>query len=383
MIDRVKTNGKAIASVFMILSLILIAFPADIGAQPATHKVQRGDTLWSICEKYYGDATLWPKLWEMNPFVTNPHLLKPGDVITLIEKEDISKKKAAQAKPTKEAKPVPVMKGINLSALTVPATMGYLSLTKVEPWGEVTGSTKSNLGAEKGDKIFINFMNRPDVKPGDEFRVAKPIPVRHPLTDRMMGEIIDIRGKVIVKEHLQQDYFLAEVTEVFIEFGVGAIVLPIEPVSKCVQPMATDPKLYGNIVGAKNDRKIIGPGSVVYLDAGFKDGIQRGQVFETVRISTIPYLNVTHKTVQENLDEVSSAVSKEQYLADLWAKVLEGKKLYEFPLGKLMIVESRPVSSTAIVLTSSEHVFNGAFIRGFSWTETPDFLINLPSCPVE
>jgi LysM repeat protein len=383
MIDRLKTNGKAIALVFMILSLIFIAVPADMGAQPSTHKVQRGDTLWSICEKYYGDATLWPKLWEMNPFVTNPHLLKPGDIITLIEKEDISKKKVAEAKPAKEAKPAPVIKGIDLGVLTIPSTMGYLSLTRVEPWGEITGSTKSGLGAEVGDKIFINFMNRPDVKPGDEFRVARPIPVRHPLTDRMLGEIINISGKVVVKEHLQRDYFLAEVTDVFIEFGVGAIILPLEPMSNCVQPMATDAKLYGNIVGAKNDRQIIGARSVVYLDAGFKDGIQRGQVFEIVRVSTIPYLNVRNKTLQENLDEVRSAVSKEQYLADLWTKIREGKKLYEFPLGKLMIVESRPFSSTAIVLTSSEQLFNGAFIRGFSWTETPEFLMNLPSCPVE
>src|SRR5512139_1014037 len=110
MIDRVKTNGKAIASVFMILSLILIAVPADIGAQPSTHKVQKGDTLWSICEKYYGDATLWPKLWEMNPFVTNPHLLKPGDVITLIEKEDMDKRRLAEKASKDMAKPAPKMK---------------------------------------------------------------------------------------------------------------------------------------------------------------------------------------------------------------------------------------------------------------------------------
>ena len=383
MIDRMKTNGKAIASIFMILSLILLAVPAPMGAQPSTHKVQRGDTLWSICEKYYGDPALWPKLWEMNPFVTNPHLLKPGDVITLIEKEDISKKRTTQVKPPEETKPAPVMKGIDLSALTVPATMGYLSLTRVEPWGEITGSSKSTLGAEMGDKIFINFMNRPGVKPGEEFRVAKPVPVRHPLTDRNLGEIITICGKVVVKEHLRQDYFLAEVTQVFSDFGTGAIVLPMEPFSNCVQPMATDPKLYGNIVGAKEDRKIIGPGSVVYLDAGFKDGIHRGQVFEIVRIVKIPYLNLTHKTTQENLDEIADAFSKEEYLAELWKKVLEGKKLYEFPQGKLMIVESRPASSTAVVLSSSEQLYSGAFIKGFSWAETPDFLTRLPSCPAE
>ena len=61
--------------------------PAMIGAQQLTHTVEKGDTLWSICEKYYGDPDLWPKLWQMNPFVTNPHFLKPGDVIVLLEKE--------------------------------------------------------------------------------------------------------------------------------------------------------------------------------------------------------------------------------------------------------------------------------------------------------
>jgi hypothetical protein len=147
--------------------------------------------------------------------------------------------------------------------------------------------------------------------------------------------------------------------------------------------MATDPKLYGNIVASKDDRKIIGGNSVVYLDAGFKDGIQRGQVFDIIKISRIPYVNVSQNTLQENLDEVSDAISKEEYLTDLWTKVLEGKKLYEFPVGKLMIVESRPVSSTAVVVSSTEDLCNGAFIKGFSWSEAPEFLKDLPSCPVE
>ncbi len=289
MINRVKTKGAAIASVFMILSLILIAVPTDLRAQPSTHKVQRGDTLWSICEKYYGDPALWPKLWEMNPFVTNPHLLKPGDIITLIEKEDMLKKKVPSEKLSKEvAKVAPKIKGIDLSGLTTPSTMGYLSLTQVEPWGEVYGSTKSEIVSQKGDKIFINFKNRSAVKPGDEFRVAVPMPVRHPLTDRALGDVISFRGKVVVKEPLQQDYYLAEVTDVYSEFGVGAIILPFEPMSKCIQPLATDPKLYGNIVALKDGRKIIGRNSIVYLDAGFKDGIQRGQVFDVIRISKIP-----------------------------------------------------------------------------------------------
>jgi len=383
MIDRLKTKGKAIASVFMILSLILLSVSADICAQPTTHKVQRGDTLWSICEKYYGDATLWPKLWEMNPFVTNPHLLKPGDLITLIEKEDTTKKKAAEQVIKEVAKPAPKMKGIDVGLLTNTSTMGYLSLTKVEPWGEIHAGTKSELAVEKGDKVFIDFKNRAGVKPGDAFRIARPVPVRHPLTDYPMGEIINFCGAVVVKEHLKADYFVAEVTEVWAEFGVGAIVLPFEPLSKCVQPVATDPKLYGSIVGLKDDRKIVGEGSVVYLDAGFKDGIQRGQVFDMVRITKMSPQASRLSSFREIVNEVGSTFSRSQYLTDFWKALTEGEKLYDYPVGKLMIIESRPDSSTAIVLSSSQDLYTGAFIKGFSWSETPEFLSNLPSCAVE
>jgi hypothetical protein len=319
----------------------------------------------------------------MNPFVTNPHLLKPGDIITLIEKEDMLKKKVPSEKLSKEvAKVAPKIKGIDLSGLTTPSTMGYLSLTKVEPWGEIYGSTKSEIVSQKGDKIFIN-INRSAVKPGDEFRVAVPIPVRHPITDLELGDIISFRGKVVVKEPLQQDYYLAEVTDVYSEFGVGAMILPFEPVSTCIQPLATDPKLYGNIVALKDGRKIMGRNSIAYLYAGFKDGIQRGQVFDVIRICKISPRDLKGSSFEETVNEVSSTLSKQEYLADFWSELTEGKNLYEFPVGKLMIVESRPESSTAIILSSTEELVNGAFIKGFSWSAPPEFLVNLPSCPLE
>jgi hypothetical protein len=296
----------------------------------------------------------------------------------------MSKKKGEPEKAAKEAeKKAPKMKGVDVGLLTNTATMGYLSLTRVEPWGEIYASTKSELGAEKGDKLFINFNNRSDVRPGDAFRVARSIPVRHPLTDYPMGEIVSFCGAVVVKEHLKETFFLAEVTEVFIEFGVGAMILPFEPFSKCVQPVATDPKLYGNIVGLKDDRKVVGAGTVVYLDAGFKDGIQRGQVFEVVRITKIAAPALRLGNFEEIVTEVGTTLVKSQYLADFWKELTEGTKLYDFPVGKLIVVESRPGSSTALVLSSSEDLYKGAFIKGYSWTETPEFFSNLPSCPVE
>jgi len=40
---------------------------------PDRHVVQKGDSLWTICEFYFRDPWRWPKVWALNPEVTNPH----------------------------------------------------------------------------------------------------------------------------------------------------------------------------------------------------------------------------------------------------------------------------------------------------------------------
>ena len=48
-----------------------------------THVVVKGDTLWDICESLYGDPWVWPKVWQLNQHITNPHWIYPGDQIRL------------------------------------------------------------------------------------------------------------------------------------------------------------------------------------------------------------------------------------------------------------------------------------------------------------
>jgi nucleoid-associated protein YgaU len=40
--------------------------------------VQKGDTLWSLCSKYFNDPWRWPRLWAANPVITNPHWIFPA-----------------------------------------------------------------------------------------------------------------------------------------------------------------------------------------------------------------------------------------------------------------------------------------------------------------
>lgn len=48
----------------------------------AQHQVVAGDTLSHIAQQFYGDATLWPRLFEANrDQIVNPNLIFPGQVL--------------------------------------------------------------------------------------------------------------------------------------------------------------------------------------------------------------------------------------------------------------------------------------------------------------
>lgn len=66
-----KRTGGIILS-----ALLLTVLPA--GAEN-THEVKKGDTLWDISQKYYGDNWKWPIIWKGNVFINDPDLIYPRE----------------------------------------------------------------------------------------------------------------------------------------------------------------------------------------------------------------------------------------------------------------------------------------------------------------
>ena len=74
------------SSLLYILSLSLIILPATLkaeGLKKEVHIVVKGDTLWDISKTYLHNPFLWPKLWQWNDYIMNPHFIYPGDKIRL------------------------------------------------------------------------------------------------------------------------------------------------------------------------------------------------------------------------------------------------------------------------------------------------------------
>ena len=164
MLQRLSQGLRTGVAVAMLTVASYAAAQGLRGDHPDTYVVQRGDTLWDIAGRFLQRPWLWPEIWQANPQIANPHLIYPGDVISLAYLNRLG----VQPGPRTEVAPIDA---IPLSDVE-PFLKDLSVVDSFEELPYVVGLEEDRLRASRGQVAYIRGLA--DVSPGTRFAVLRP-----------------------------------------------------------------------------------------------------------------------------------------------------------------------------------------------------------------
>ncbi|MCS4278214.1 LysM peptidoglycan-binding domain-containing protein [Stenotrophomonas rhizophila] len=133
------------------------------GGHPDTYVVRKGDTLWDISARFLQKPWLWPEIWQANPQVKNPHLIYPGDVLSLAYLDRV----VAQPGPRQEAP----ISGVPLEQVE-PFLKQLSVVDEVKSLPYVVNLEDNRLRATTGQTAYVRGLENAQV--GQRFAVVRP-----------------------------------------------------------------------------------------------------------------------------------------------------------------------------------------------------------------
>lgn len=291
-------TGKILRSLVIVSVLIWsLALPASGIADEDTgpmYTVKKGDTLWSITTKEFKDPFLWPKLWQRNPQLGNPHLIYPGQEINL---EELRRALMEEAAPVEEVveevvvEEAPVLPeepevpkeatSMNFGAI---GEVGFISRDHFKGDGVIFRSKDDKLMVSLNDEVYVEFAAGGTVTLGDIFTVVRETAtVRHPINSNKIGYLNDILGTLEITD-VKGDYYLARVTMSYQPIEKGDVLSRYRERASLIEYTDGPPGAKGYVV--KFDQHALQGAEfrVVFLDLGAKHGMRVGNWMEVYKV---------------------------------------------------------------------------------------------------
>ena len=286
------------------------------GDHPDTYVVKRGDTLWDIAGRFLKRPWLWPEIWQANPQIQNPHLIYPGDIISLAYLNRVV------AGPRDEA---PIT-GVPLSDIE-PFLKNMRVVDSFEHLPYVVGLEEDRLRSTSNQVAYIKGL--PNAQAGERYAVVRPTVVftrvdRVACCDIFYKDDLDFRGAAVLdsanywtsvglagESEEELGFELVQLTTGTISRGevggieastlvlqdegrevrVGDRLIPVEAQPYDLQFFPHPPKQqldYGRaqIIGVADTLRTGGPRDVVALSVGAREGVDNGTVFSIWRVGS-------------------------------------------------------------------------------------------------
>ena len=275
---------------------------------PEVYIVKEGDTLWGIASTFLEDPWLWPKVWDINLQIDNPHLIFPGDEIYLVWVDGEPRLRVRRGDASSTVKLTPEMR-IEPLDRAIPT----ISLEDIGPWlrehrvvdpGEmedaayvIAGPARHLLSAA-GDRLYARGT-LPEGETG--FGIYRPGTIFvDPFTRETLGmEARDI-GSARLRETHEDGISQFEVTRVTEEVRKEDRLLANEPrqISATFQPRGPGGEVEGVMMAVDSGVTQIGKLDIVAINLGARDGMDPGVVLAIYQRGEIVRDEIANEKVQ-------------------------------------------------------------------------------------
>jgi hypothetical protein len=303
--------------------------------------VQTGDTMWDIAARYLNSPYYWPKIWERNTYVINPHLIFPGDIL-YIYPEGIAETPATQ--PGSTVTSIQSIYGGPKKQQVVyqkPGSTGFVSTEEIDSAGSIIENADKKALLGQDDTVYVDVGKEDRVIPGDRYSIfrittspitGKRVQIKHPITGETIGYQVSNLGELTITK-VEPGASEARIDNSYVEIHNGDLITPyISPLEEKVDVVESGVEIIkGYIIANKNLVKLLGEEDIVYLDLGADDGVTRGNIFEVYMPCELVHDNLSGKTI----------------------------RLPEKIIGHLVVLEALEKTSVALVLDSRQELAIG------------------------
>lgn len=256
---------------------------------PERYVVVKGDTLWSIAQRYTDSPWRWPELWGMNKDeIKNPNRIYPGNIIVL----DRERSRLALSSDTVKMSPkVRAESSAQAAIPSIPPAIIEPFLTRplvIEADGldnapTIVATEESRVILESGNRAFVRGMGASKESTWILYRRGGALV--DPDTKTTLGyEAIYLGVARVVRAGDPAVIQLVSVTQ---EVGVGDKLLPAgKPEVPTYAPHAPSGPVQGRIIslyGRDSRLGEYGNQSVVAINVGRSQGMEVGHVVALLR----------------------------------------------------------------------------------------------------
>ena len=279
-----------------VLLVTLASFTSGLNAQqgggvqlnpshPDTYVVKSGDTLWDISARFLREPWYWPEIWYVNPQVENPHLIYPGDVLTLVYVDGKPQLRLARGTVSGTEKLSPRVREESLesaiSTLPYSAVAPFLSKgvvlekKELEKLPYVVALRDAHLVGATGNDAYIR---------GDSITLDNTYNLIHPgdkIIDPDDGDVVGYEGIFVADGKITRGGNPAtmELVDSTREVLVGdRLWAQNQPWPMHFVPRAPDKPVEGRIIHVVDGMTQIGQYQVVIINRGARDGLESGNV---------------------------------------------------------------------------------------------------------